>query len=230
MKPRGQYALFDWDNTLRKGFTIISWAEYLCAKKAIREDLYKKLIKQFDLYRARKLSYRQLATTTTEIYAQALSGIELSFIEELAYHFFIEDTDVFPFTGKLLGLLKEEGIGVIIVSGSPKIVLQQYADQFSFSEIYGMDIEVVDNKYTGIVKQDFGADKHRAVEEICYKKREVPLVAFGDSVSDKPLLSIAKYGYFLDWAENTIVLNGRKIAPISAIESVIENLPFSDSK
>lgn len=227
MSSKVQYALLDWDNTLRKGFTIISWTKYLCDKKAIREETYGKLLRQFELHKAKKISYEQLATSTTESYAQALIGVDLHFIENLARSFCMEDKDVFLYTNKLFDLFKGRGIDAVIISGSPQIVLLQYAKCFGFSEIYGMDVEVVDGKYTGKVKQDFGAEKNLIVSEICHNRKSMPLIAFGDSISDKPLLSAAKYGYLFDWERKIIVLNGHEIAPLTSIDAVIENLSLA---
>lgn len=229
MKSAG-YALLDWDNTLRKGFTITSWTKYLCDKRAIRGETYGKLLKQFELYQANKISYKQLATSTTEVYAQALVDVDLSSIENLAHSFCQEDEEVFSYTSKLFALFREKEIDAIIISGSPKIILLQYAMRFGFSEIYGMDVEVMDGKYTGKIKQDFGAGKNIIVSKICHDRKRMPVIAFGDSTSDEPLLSAAQYGYLLDWKRQVVMLNGREIAPLSSIDSVIENLPFAALK
>lgn len=224
MSPKVQYALLDWDNTLRKGFTIISWTKYLCDKKAIREETYGKLLRQFELYKAKEISYEQLATSTTEVYAQALVGVDLNSIENLAHNFYLEDTDVFSYTNKLFDLFKEKKIDSIIISGSPKIVLSQYAKHFGFSEIYGMDIEVLDGRYTGVVNQDYGAEKFQIVKQICHNRNNTPLISFGDSGVDDPLLKVAKYGYFIDRKEEMIKLNGLEIAPLSSMDVVIKNM------
>ena len=44
-----KYALFDWDNTLRKGFTITAWMEYLYDRGVIEEKYYFDLLNQFEL-------------------------------------------------------------------------------------------------------------------------------------------------------------------------------------
>lgn len=227
MNTNSRYALLDWDNTLRKGFTITSWTKYLCDKKAIREETYSKLLRQFELHQAKEISYEQLATSTTEVYAQALVGVDLISIENLAHSFCLEDTDVFSYTNKLFGFLREKRIDSVIISGSPKIVLLQYAKRFGFSEIYGMDVEVINGKYTGKVKQDFGAEKKLIVSAICHDRQGMPVIAFGDSTSDEPLLSVARYGYLLDWKRQAVMLNGRKIAPLSSIDTVIGNLSLA---
>lgn len=226
MKSAG-YALLDWDNTLRRGFTITAWTKYLCDKKAIKEETYNKLLRQFELHQAKKISYGQLATSTTEVYAQALTGIDLITIENLAHSFCLEDTDVFSYTDKLFDSFKKKRIDTVIISGSPEIVLLQYAKRFGFSEIYGMDVELVDGKYTGKVKQDFGAEKNLIVSKICHERKRMPVIAFGDSTSDEPLLSAAQYGYLLDWKHKAVVLNGQEIAPLSSIDAVIESLSLT---
>lgn len=227
MSTNARYALLDWDNTLREGFTITSWTKYLCDKSVIKKDAYCRLMNQFELYQTRKSSYEQLANTTTGIYAQALAGTELCTIEKMAYHFCQEDEAVFQFVNKLFKFFNRSNIDTIIVSGSPQVILLQYAKRFGISEVYGMDIEVIDGRYTGTVKQDYGAEKAHVVQEICYGRNSKPLIAFGDSASDKPLLEVAKYGYFFDRKKEMIVLNGHEIAPLSSVCAVIEEMSSS---
>ena len=223
-----RYALLDWDNTLREGFTITSWTKYLCDKKAVHEDAYCKLMRQFDLYHAKQISYQQLGNTTTEIYAQALVGVEVSLIEQLAYSFCQQDKAIFKFAGNLFKLFQEKGVETIVISGSPQIVLAQYAKQLGISEIHGMDIEIQSNKYTGAIKQDFGAEKELIVKEIYHARKGAPLIALGDSIADEPLLKVAEYGYLLDRERKMIMLNGYEVAPLSSIETVIkECISFS---
>lgn len=227
MNTNVRYALLDWDNTLREGFTITSWTKYLCDKSAIKKDTYSKLMRQFELHQMRKISYGQLANTSTEIYVQALAGAELCTIEKLAYHFCQKDSAVFQFVNKLFDFFKKSEVDIIIISGSPQVVLLQYAKRFGINEVYGMDIEVLDGRYTGIVRQDYGAEKTHIVQEICYSRNRRPLIAFGDSTADEPLLKAAKYGYLFDKKKEMIILNGHEIAPFSSIGTVIEKMSSS---
>ncbi|MEY8395133.1 HAD-IB family phosphatase [Lachnospiraceae bacterium 45-P1] len=224
MNTNVYYALLDWDNTLRKGFTITSWTEYLCAQNAIEGDTYSRIMKQFELHCSQKISYAQLASTTTEIYARALTGIKLCTVEKLACSFLQEDDAVFPFVNKLFCFFKRNQIDTIIVSGAPQIVLLQYAKQFGIDEIHGMDIEISDGRYTGEVTQDYGAEKAQIVKEICNNRNSAPLIAFGDSDADMPLLKAAKYGYFLDRKKEMIILNSQETAPLSSIDTIIKKM------
>ena len=87
-----------------------------------------------------------------------------------------------------------------------------------------MDIEISDGRYTGEVTQDYGAEKAQIVKEIYNNRKSAPLIAFGDSDADKPLLKAAKYGYFLDRKKEMIILNGQETIPLSSIDAVIEKM------
>ena len=67
-----KYALFDWDNTLRKGFTITAWMEYLYDRGVIEEKYYFDLLNQFELCKSNRISYRKLSYNTTSVYANAI--------------------------------------------------------------------------------------------------------------------------------------------------------------
>lgn len=218
------YALFDWDNTLRKGFTIVSWVGYLCNYHVVNEAIYTKLLHQFELYKARCITYQQLSDNTTMIYTQSIAGTNASSLESLAYDFCKQDQDIFRYTRPLLEILKEADIEIDIISGSPKIVLLQYAKQFGINEVYGMDIEVKLGCYTGTLIKDYGADKHEIVHDICRSKGFAPLLAFGDSSADEPLLRAAKHGFLIDKENKQVSLNGTVVGDETTICEVVKSL------
>jgi len=227
MSANARYALLDWDNTLREGFTITAWTKYLCNESVVEGNTYSRLMKQFELHQSGQISYERLASTTTEIYAQALIGAELSIIEELAKCFCEKDDAVFKFANGLFDFFRKQKIDIIIVSGAPQVVLVQYANLFGINEVYGMDIEVLDGKYTGIIRQDFGAKKAHIVQKICGTRNAMPLIAFGDSIADEPLLKAAKYGYFFDKKNEMVLFNGHQVCPLSSIGAMIEAMDSS---
>jgi len=218
------YALFDWDNTLRKGFTVVSWVEYLCNQHVVNEANYIELLHQFELYEASSITYQQLSDNTTSIYAQSIAGADVSNLERLARRFCQQDHSIFEFTRPLLRILRDAGIEIIIISGSPKLVLSQYAKQLGINEVYGMDIEVKLGQYTGILTKDYGAEKNEIVHDICKSRENAPLLAFGDSTADAPLLNAAKYGFLIDKKYGQISVNGSIVGNDSTICEVVASL------
>lgn len=219
-----RYALFDWDNTLRKGFTVASWVEYLCNQHVVDEANYIELLHQFELYESSRITYQQLSDNTTLIYAQSIAGVDVSNLEKLACRFCQQDCAIFEFTRPLLRMLRETGVEIIVISGSPKLVLLQYAKQLGVNEVYGMDIDIESGRYTGILTKDYGAEKNEIVREICKSKGFAPLLAFGDSAADAPLLNAAKYGFLIDKKSGQISVNGTVVGTESAICEIVASL------
>jgi len=220
------YALFDWDNTLRKGFTIVSWVEYLCNQHVVNESSYIELLHQFELYEAGSITYQQLSNNTTSIYAQSIAGADVSYLEKLAYRFCQQDHAVFEFTKPLLRILMDAGIEIIVISGSPELVLLQYAKQLGVNEVYGMDLEVKLGRYTGVITKDYGIEKNEIVRVICKSKGFAPLLAFGDSEADNPLLNAAKYGFLIDKKSGKISVNGTIVGTESAICEIVDRCVY----
>ncbi len=220
----GRFALFDWDNTLRKGFTVVSWVKYLCNQRIVDETNYVELLHQFKLYESREIAYQQLSDNTTQIYAQSIAGVDVSNLEKLAYRFCQQDHSFFEFTSPLLRILRESGIEIIVISGSPKLVLLQYAKQLGINEVYGMDIEVKSGQYTGVLTKDYGAEKREIVRDICKSKGLAPILAFGDSAADDPLLKVSKYGFLIDEKSGQISVNGTIVGAESTICEIVTSL------
>lgn len=224
----GKYALFDWDNTLRKGFTICDWVQYLSAKEVINVDFYRDILYQFELSNKHVITYQQLSDNTTNLYAKAITGINVSDIKRLGKIFCSQDHAVFPYVCKLFNLFRQNNIEIIVISGTPHMLLEHYSKIFGIHKVYGMVIGVNENCFSGIIEKDYGIYKAEIVREICKVKREQPLFALGDSIADKPLIKAAKYGCYIDKATESIYLEGKIIGTMSSAYDTITNLGIFD--
>ena len=57
----GSIALLDWDNTIRPGFLLREWIQFLKGKVGVDRDSYDQLVALFENYRLRRVSYHDLA-------------------------------------------------------------------------------------------------------------------------------------------------------------------------
>jgi len=220
----GRFALFDWDNTLRRGFTIVSWVKYLYDQHIVDKNNYINLLYQFKLYESKKISYQQLSDNTALIYARSITGEKVSNLEQLAYDFCQQDQCLFAFAKPLLEICGKTGIEIIVISGSPKLVLIKYAKKLGLNVVYGMDIEIQSGRYTGRLTNDYGAEKQKIVCDICKSRESAPLFAFGDSIADAPLLKASKYGFLIGENGEQISLNGTVIQNASSISEAVKSL------
>lgn len=219
-----KYALLDWDNTLRKGFTIQAWMEYLHVRQIISDEYYVDFLHQFELYDKKTLEYNQLSDNTTSIYVKAIEGKDVLDIESAGRDFCVQDNGIFPYVGRLFHDFRINRIEVIVISGTPQMLLEHYSKLLGIDEVYGLVVGVKEGCYTDIIERDYGACKSEIVDKICVAKGEKPIFAMGDSMADEPLINAAKFGCYIDKNTGTISLDGRTIGSISSACETIERL------
>ena len=97
--------------------------------------------------------------------------------------------DIFPF-------LKKNKIKIIIISGAQQELIELYEDELKIDKIYGVQFKVEKGIYTNQY-QNNGLDdnKEQIVKQIRKDKENEILFAFGDSISDIPLLKVAKKSF-----------------------------------
>ncbi len=100
-----------------------------------------------------------------------------------------------------LGLIqrhKANGRDVIIVSASPRDLVQPIADALGATGVIASELEVVDGLYTGAVTfYCFGEAKAQAVRDLA-AERGIALdhsYAYSDSITDVPMLSAVQHGF-----------------------------------
>ena len=211
-----KYALLDWDNTLRKGYSLFSWCNFLVEKAIIDKASLDSinLIKQ--KYENRLISHDDFAKISCEIFGDYLQGISLKKIASLEKEFIdVFKKDLFSFSKGILNYLENNNYKIIIVSGAPKSLIEQCIADNNNVTVFGLEFETNNNKYTGLVKRNYGFNKNEIVDFLIAKYGK-PSIAFGDSSSDI---------YMLNEAEKSVlvVLDQMKIALYKADMLIYES-------
>lgn len=190
------YALFDWDNTVRKGYTLFSWVDYLISHGILDEKLHKRINQIDQDYRNSLITHDKYAEIACSEYAKALKGIPVKTINDSAnsYHT-LDKSFLFHNIHKLFALLSVSKIDIIIISGAPTMVLNTYKQDLCITEIFGFSEETIGNCFSGKVKNNYGYNKSDIVQQLITKYHTNPVFAFGDSESDIPMLEKAKYSF-----------------------------------
>lgn len=198
-------ALLDWDGTLRRGFTIIPWMEYLADFDMIASDYIAALANVFIRYEAGDISHDQTAIDAGIVYAKALNGRDVSSIREHALKYVreVDREDIFPWTFSLFKGLHGRGIMPWIVSGGPREVIEVYAEkQLAPCIVHAMSPEVADwsagQVYTGRISHNpgIGIEKERIV--LSAMQQGTICLGAGNSRSDLPLLRAAQVQLSVD--------------------------------
>lgn len=187
------YALLDWDNTLRKGYTLFTWIDYLIDIGTLESVVREEVDHYIEKYKMKKISHDQLAKDACDVFAKSIKGMKKSILELQIKAYMLEDsTKLYGFTQEIFDVLKENKILPIIVSGAPSNILERYYIKFNIYKIYGFVAEVENDRFSGKVSYNHGYNKSLKVEEICKKMGRIPKIAFGDSVSDFEMLNKAE--------------------------------------
>ncbi len=191
-------ALFDWDKTVRKNYACLMWLEMIEESGKIKQGLVKENNEVYHKYLNGTLDHNQLTEEGMKVYGKYIQGVEkediLSVLKEYKKIdeeniFDIMKQDIFPF-------LKKNKIKIIIISGAQQELIELYEDELKIDKIYGVQFKVEKGIYTNQY-QNNGLDdnKEQIVKQIRKDKENEILFAFGDSISDIPLLKVAKKSF-----------------------------------
>lgn len=191
-------ALFDWDKTVRKNYACLMWLEKLEESGKIKKGLVKENDEVYQRYLKGELDHNELTEEGMKVYGKYIQGVRkediLSVLE--AYKkidkeniFDIMKQNIFPF-------LKRNKIKIIVISGAQQELIELYKEELGIDEIYGVQYVIENGIYTNQY-QNNGSDKNKEimVKEIGKDKENRILFSFGDSISDIPLLKVAKKSF-----------------------------------
>lgn len=203
-----KYAVFDWDNTVRNGYTLFSWIAYLCDKGILPSKLMEKEYNLGQRYIEGVISHDEYADIACQYYANALSGLNIEILDQCMDEYMQFDVKaIFPFTEQIFSYLKQYNIKPIVISGAPERVIKTYKNRFNLFEVYAVKEQVNRTAFTGQIEYNYGHGKHMIMSELVHKYGS-PIFGFGDSSSDVALLKAAKYRICVYDKVPSINLNG----------------------
>lgn len=194
MDKNRKYAVFDWDNTVREGYTLYSWVDYLCQHNIMEKDVQKNLREIENRYKRKEITHDEYANIACNEYTKALTGKSEKKLNQVIADYIKEDRELlFPETNALMKFLNKKNVDVIVISGAPTRILEQYKEEFGIKDIFALEEEVVEKSFTGKVACNYGHNKFCKVNELIKKYKTAPYLALGDSESDIPLLDSSDY-------------------------------------
>ncbi len=191
-----EYAVFDWDNTIRKGFTLFSWMDFLYEKKILDTAVRSNISSVQCLYAKKQINHDEYAKKACDIYAHAMKGVSEEVRNRLIRHYIRYDKQsLMPFSQALFEYMNTYNIRPVIISGAPRYILEEYKDMLRLGDIFAFSEEYVGGLCTGDVAYNYGVDKRKTVEKLCKMFGSKPLVGFGDSYSDIPLFKMSECAF-----------------------------------
>lgn len=192
-----EYAVFDWDNTVRDGYTLFSWIDYLYIGDYLTLSGKESIDAIKDMYSIGAISHDEFANLACEFYTKSIKGISLSAYNELVDKYMcIDERNIFPFMVRIFRILSAFNIKVIIISGAPERIIERYKNSFNIDDIFGFREEFsLDGICSGSVAHNYGYNKVQVIRHLVKRFNKSPLMGFGDSSSDYPLLEASKYPF-----------------------------------
>jgi phosphoserine phosphatase len=188
----GRVALMDWDNTIRRGWTIRDWAHHLVKEDLLLSQTVSDVEAVLGRYTAGRCSYTEMADTVLQTFAEGLEGQSAaavaaqapSFIEGDRYRFY-------PFAEEALDGFRARGLSLLVISGAPEEVLDAAASRYGFTEVRGSVFDVKDGVYVGTVKLNRATVGGKGAAIAPLLGNALATLAMGDSEADMPLLERA---------------------------------------
>lgn len=190
-------AVLDWDGTLRRGYEIVDWTNFL--DESGRFD-HQTADRQRDLvsnYLAGAITYTQAVFDVAVIYAEGITGRKVQDTLTLAARFAKSDDAIFDFTPALFDLLIRNDVKIVLISNTPQVLLEEYKKLFTLTEVHGLQIGEQAGSWMNQVIMNPGLSqvKKRVVADLA-ATYDI-LVGMGDTHEDAPLLESAKVRLFL---------------------------------
>lgn len=190
------YAVFDWDNTIRKGFTLFSWMDFLYEKEILNMSIRRDIFSVQDQYAKKRINHDEYAKRSCEIYSSAMQGVSKKTLCKLVNSYIQYDKQsLMPFSRTLFEYMNVYNIRPVIISGAPQYILEKYKDVFKLDNIYAFSEEYVEGLCTGKVAYNYGMNKGKTIQRLCKAFGMKPLAGFGDSDSDIPLFKMSDYAF-----------------------------------
>src|SRR5262249_13923990 len=122
-------------------------------------------------------------------------------LAKIASVFIEKDTQYLcAFSSGLLSFLAEKGVEVVVVSGAPIEVLQEYKRIFPITTLHALELCTVNGEFLNEVLTNYGVaqTKYSIVNHFVKSEQRRIIFAAGNSSSDLPLLNAAPTGIIVN--------------------------------
>ena len=197
--------ILDWDDSLRIGYSALAWVEFLTSHGHFNasDEIINLVIKykNRDKVKAanapteKPTTYEDFVNGYADIYRRGIAGFQVSQIERLAVEFarIERSKHLYPYTTNLLDYLEANNFTVVLISGSPLVVLEAFFAGWPRIELHGLRCTVVDGMYTAEAGNLSGGKEGK-------KNVVLPLLAqfdyvggLGDSPADLSYLNLCDF-------------------------------------
>ena len=186
-------AVFDIDGTIFRSSMIVELVNLLVKKGIFPERVNKEIEKDYSLWVIRQGDYRDYINKVVEVFKNEIGAKDETVVKDAISEMVFKEKDkLYVFTRELLKKLKKENYFLLAISGSPEIIVSQFAKALGFNAYYGSKYEIKNNKFTGKILADIVWNKSLVLDEFLSKHKEFKLedaIGIGDTEIDISFLS-----------------------------------------
>lgn len=194
-----QYAVFDWDNTVRDGYTLFDWIKYLINQEIFNRTIQDIIDELSRKYKANELSHDAYAQFACQAYVKEMKGLKYSDIKSIAGRYIEQDKhQIFGGMTEVFNIFYKNKIDLIVISGAAENCVGFYKREFHIHSILAYKERIVNGYFTGQTSYNYGYNKSKTMMQLECKYGTKPLFGFGDSYSDIPLLEEAAHAFSIN--------------------------------
>lgn len=189
-------AVFDIDNTLRRGYTLKDFAQMLLEKDLFDKEAFKGLEDIQKQYMG--VDYTKFAQGWVFYYQKGIIGRSVADVEKAALEFGAQSDAFFAFSSDLVEFCRSSGYITVAISGSPYEPIKAVAESMKIDEVFATRVATRDGRYVAeglLTTYITDGAKKTAYEWACYNHRCLvgdfslrinhrKSLAFGDSEHD----------------------------------------------
>lgn len=186
-------AIFDIDGTIFRNSLLIELHWKMVKVGIIPRSAIARLDKRYWQWVQRKGSYQDYLDDVIESFDEFVTGVPTSTVQQLARKVVkVQSSIVYRYTRALVEKLRKTHL-LVAVSGSPQIVVGEFARAWKFDYYIGTQHQVRDGKFVGVKSWVASADKKEALRRL-QKQYGFTLgrgsVGVGDTESDIPIFKL----------------------------------------
>lgn len=195
-------ALFDFDNTLYKGLSIVDIAKQQAADSLLPKETFSQIENLVAEYRQGIREYETTVRLLLEAWASGLAGEQYAVAVKTAQEVLRKPQALFEFVPQLLDELRETH-ALYLITGSPNFTAEASADLLNFDGYYASEFTVEKGKFTGELDAVLAdrEEKLGAVSKLLDQYGKEGSLAFGDSEGDIAMLETVEIPFGVNVTE-----------------------------
>lgn len=199
MKKINAIAAFDFDGTIIRGDSFISFSRYVFGDISLAIAT----IKNLPYIIGYKLGLYPNWKAKEKLFSCLFKETPIDKFNNLCMDFFNNKGSKLVKKEALECIQAHKRLGhkILIISASPENWVMPFAIACDVDTVIATKINTEDNKVTGVFKSKncYGIEKVNRLLELFPKRSDYYLYAYGDSRGDKELLSFADKGYYKEF-------------------------------